>query len=122
MAELTLNENENIPTPTNWYCPACKRIRTPEYPQGRDTILGVQHGETLVIVHKGLRVEIEAEGRVGTSCRNCGAFIEIYSDDWPEVQKFKKVLAEQRSKGGPPIVITEEPEYIKVIRSAINEG
>jgi hypothetical protein len=94
---------ENVPTPQVWYCPSCKKMRSKEYPDGKDTVLGVQHGDTLIIKHKDLRIEIEAEGRIGMTCRVCGAYIEIYSQDWIEVKKFKARLAKERASGGPPI-------------------
>ena len=105
-----------IPEPVMWYCPACKRLRTKEYPNGRDTILGVQHGDTLVIKHKDFRVEIEAEGRISTTCRACGASVEVFSSDWIEVKKFLAVLKAARDKEGPPIVEK------KVIGYALSEG
>ena len=108
--------NQKIPEPVIWYCPACKRIRDKDYPDGRDTVLGVQHGDILVIKHKDFRVEIEAEGRIATICRACGASIEIYSQDWIEVKKFKKRLAAERANSDPPIVEK------KVMGYAIDEG
>lgn len=110
------DKDSNVPAPSTWYCPACKRIRSNEYPNGRDTVLGVQHGDTLTIQHKGLRVEIEAEGRVGITCRNCGAFVEVFSEDWPEIRKFKARLATERATGGPAIRSRE------VIGYTIDEG
>ena len=93
----------NLPEPKIWYCPACKKMRTKEFPEGKDTILGIQHGDILVIKHKDLRIEIEAEGRIGIICRACGASVELYSVDWEEIKKFKKRLEEEREKAGPPI-------------------
>ena len=114
---MKINEmDNNIPVPSTWYCPACKRIRSKEYPDGRDTVLGVQHGDTLTIQHKGMRIEIEAEGRIGITCRNCGAFVEVFSEDWPEIQKFKARLSEERKTGGPAVRSQE------VIGYTIDEG
>lgn len=103
MDDIRTMGQKTAPEPRIWYCPSCKKMRGKDTPDGRETILGIQHGDTLVIKHKDIRIEVEAEGRIGVTCRVCGAFSEVYSEDWLEIKKFKERLAEERKQGGPPI-------------------